>query len=216
MLNFSITRRYRKISKAIAIFVNKRLLKKEFTSAVLFSKWIEVDRFTYGEPKILVFPGNATSKIYIGKFCSIAQNVEIFTGGNHNVNWVTTYPFSHFTKEFPDGRKIVGFPSTKGDVKIGNDVWIGRGVTILSGITIGDGAVIGANCTVSSNVEPYSIVVGNPMRILRKRFNDSIITKLLEIKWWNWDVEKINTEVTNLCSNNVAEFVEKHYINLKK
>lgn len=211
MATFSLSRRINKITTAITLFINKRIRKREFTNEILFSKWVNVDRFTYGEPEILVFAGDATAKIYIGKFCSIAKNVEIFTGGNHNVNWVSTYPFSHFTKDFPEGKKVTGYPTTKGDVKIGNDVWIGRGVTIMSGVTIGDGAVIGSNCVVAANVEPYEIVVGNPMKKLRKRFDEETIQKLLAIKWWNWDTEKINSEVSNLCNTNIKAFVDKHY-----
>jgi len=211
MAIFSLTRRIQKIKRAYILFVNKRIRKSQYTNEILSSYWVKADRYTYGEPEILVFAGNATATIYIGKFCSIAQNVEIFTGGNHNVNWVTTYPFSHFVKDFPEGKKVTGYPSTKGDVHIGNDVWIGRGATIMSGVTIGDGAVIGANCLVASNVEPYEIVVGNPMKKLKKRFSDDIIEKLLAIQWWNWDKEKINKEVPHLCSEQINDFINKHF-----
>lgn len=211
MSNFSIQRRIQKIKRGLNLFVNKIIKRSEYTNQILSSHWVHADLYTYGKPKILVFAGNATSNIFIGKFCSIAEDVEIFTGGNHNVNWVTTYPFSHFVNDFPEGKKVSGYPSTKGDVHIGNDVWIGRGATIMSGVTIGDGAVIGANCLVASNVEPYEIVVGNPMKKLKKRFNDDIIEKLLVIKWWNWDKEKINNEVSTLCSTKIEEFVTKHF-----
>ncbi len=213
MKKFSIKRRWQKIKRAFNLFINKKIKRAEYTNEILMNPWVSVEKYTYGEPEILIFSNDpaSTAKIYIGKFCSIALNVEIFTGGNHNINWVTTYPFNHFTKDFPEGRKVVGYPSTKGNVHIGNDVWIGRGATIMSGVTIGDGAVIGAYCVVASDVEPYEIVIGSPMKRLKKRFSDETIKKLLHIKWWNWEKEKINNEVLNLCSTNIEEFVNKHY-----
>jgi acetyltransferase-like isoleucine patch superfamily enzyme len=211
MYNFSLKRRIQKIKNKCNLFYQKRIKKSVYTKDILFNKWVTVDQFTYGEPQILVFNGNATANVYIGKFCSIAKNVEIFTGGNHNTNWITTYPFSEFTNDFSEGEKVKGFPSTKGDVHIGNDVWIGRGAVIMSGVTIGNGAVIGAYTIVSKNIGPYEIAVGNPMRIIKKRFTVEIIEKLEAIKWWDWELQKIQKEVTNLCSSNIDDFIKKHY-----
>ena len=91
--------------------------------------------------------------------------------------------------------------------------WILEIISInSSGVTIGDGAVIGSNCVVAANVEPYEIVVGNPMKRIRKRFSDEIINKLIAIQWWNWDTKKINDEVTNMCNTNVEEFVNRHFM----
>ena len=90
---------------------------------------------------------------------------------------------------------------------IGNDVWIGDRATILSGVRIGDGAVIGAGSVVTKDVEPYSIVAGNPARPKRTRFDEETIKKLLEIKWWDWPVEKINDNVNVICSDNVSEML---------
>ncbi|MCL5783751.1 MAG: CatB-related O-acetyltransferase [Patescibacteria group bacterium] len=152
--------------------------------------------YTYGNPQILEWGEGARLKI--GKFCSIADQVVIFLGGNHRVDWVTTYPFN--VLDWPEAKGISGHPATKGNVVIGNDVWIGYGVTILSGITIGDGAIIGARTVVTHNVDPYSVVVGNPGRQVKKRFDDQIIQKLLEDPWWNWPLEKIKKNIRRLCS----------------
>lgn len=161
----------------------------------------EIGDFSYGCPEILHW-GEA-AQLKIGKFCSIANGVKIFLGGNHRVDWVTTYPFSgpKLSKIWLGKRRIEGQPATKGDVIIGNDVWIGYDATILSGVKIGDGAVIGANAVVAKDVRPYAIVVGNPAKEVRRRFDEEIIQKLLEIRWWDWPVEKIKKNIPLLCNS---------------
>lgn len=212
MAKYSLSRRYNKIKNSINLFVNKRIKRSIYTDDLIKNKLFSVGRYTYGAPDILVFPNGETAKVTIGSFCSIAPNVQIFTGGNHRVDWISTYPFNQFTDKFPKAAGISGQPFSKGDIIIGNDVWIGQNAVILSGVIIGDGAVIGANTIVSNNVEPYEIVVGNPMKKLRKRFDDDTINKLLVIKWWNWDTDKINAEVKNFCSDNIQAFIVKHFI----
>jgi virginiamycin A acetyltransferase len=91
----------------------------------------------------------------------------------------------------------------KGDTVIGNDVWIGLEALIISGITIGDGALIGARAVVTKDVFPYAIVGGNPAKKIRKRFDDKTIKDLLEIKWWDWDAEKIFRNTDIICSADV-------------
>ena len=105
------------------------------------------------------------------------------------------------------GKHILGHPKTKGDVKIGNDVWIGKEAIILSGVNIGDGAVIGARSLVSRDVQPYAIVGGNPAREIRKRFNDQTIQELLEIRWWEWEPNRIEKALPILLSNNIDKFI---------
>ena len=105
-----------------------------------------------------------------------------------------------------------GHPKSNGDVIIGNDVWIGNNVTILSGITIGDGAVIGCNSHVVKDIEPYSIYGGNPAKLIKLRFTQEQINKLLKIKWWNWDDDKINSAISLLCNSNINLFLNKYYI----
>jgi acetyltransferase-like isoleucine patch superfamily enzyme len=141
-------------------------------------------KYTYGAENIIVHTWGEDYTILIGAFCSIAGNLQIFTGGNHNVSKISTYPFGHINKEVFNNPNINSEKKLGKDVIIGNDVWIGGNVTIMSGVNIGDGAVIAANSHVVKNVEPYSIVGGNPAQLIKKRFSDDIINKLLEIKWW--------------------------------
>jgi len=162
-------------------------------------------KHTYGTPNIYYWE---QANLTVGKFCSIASNVNIYLGGNHRCDWVTTYPFGHVHPNTFNNFNGEGHPSTKGDVIIGNDVWISSNVTIMSGVTIGDGAVIAHNSHVIKNVEPYSLVGGNPAKIIKYRFTPEQIEKLLEIKWWEWDDEKINKFTPLLCNNNIDDFIK--------
>lgn len=166
-------------------------------------------KYTYGRPKIHSW--NENTKLVVGNFCSIADNVQVFLGGNHRMDWVTTFPFGHINQNVFNKFDGKGHPSTKGDVIIGNDVWIGGNVIILSGVTIGDGAVIANSSIVVKNVEPYSLVGGNPSKLIKYRFTQEQIDKLLEIKWWNWDDDKINNFAPLLCNSNIDEFIQSTF-----
>lgn len=142
-------------------------------------------------------------KLLIGKFCMIASDVKfIMNGGNHLVDALTSYPFAIFGKDWANAMEGKTYPQ-KGDIVIGNDVWIGYNATIMAGVTVGDGAIIGTNSTVVKDVEPYSIVGGNPAFEIKKRFSDTKIAELLEMKWWDWDIEKITANVKNLTGNSL-------------
>ena len=132
-------------------------------------------------------------KLLIGKFCSIACGAKfIFNSANHTLSSLSTYPFPIFFEEWGlDVKNITKAWDNKGDIVIGNDVWIGYEAVIFAGVTIGDGAIIGARSVVTKDVPPYTIVAGVPAKKVRKRFDEAIITKLLQIKWWNWPKEKI-------------------------
>lgn len=175
--------------------------KKRYTRDFLKGEQFEIGDYTYGVPEVSALWQGARLKI--GRFCCLAGGIKIILGDNHRLDWVTTYNFPIFPDEWPESAGIRDYWRTKGDVVIGNDVWIGQDVTLLSGVTIGDGAVIGACSVVAKDVEPYAIVVGNPVRLVRKRFSDEIIVKLLELRWWDWPVEKIRRNVSLLCSNNI-------------
>ncbi len=147
-------------------------------------------------------------KLIIGKFCQIAAGVNfIMNGANHQMNAVSTFPFyimEGWEQEVPSPDKM----PIKGDTIVGNDVWIGQNTTILSGVKIGDGAIIGANSTVGSDVAPYTIVVGNPAKFVRKRFDDELIELMLKFKWWDKPIEEINSLIP-LLSDNDLEKVKK-------
>ena len=145
-------------------------------------------------------------KLIIGKFCAIAKGVEfIMNGANHRMDSVTTYPFfimgNGWEKSAPKKEEL----PLKGDTVIGNDVWIGQNVTILPGVHVGDGAIIGANSVVSKDVPPYAVVGGNPIRVIRKRFDDETISFLLKLKWWDWSAEKIFANLDALCSGDLTK-----------
>lgn len=188
--------------------LRKRLRRKKFhTADLLRGSNLEIGEHTYGKPEI--FQYGEKSRLCIGRYCSISTDVRIFLGGNHRVDWVTTYPFPVIRESWPEASCIPGHPSSKGDVVIGNDVWIGLGATILSGVTIGDGAVIGAQSVVTRDVPPYRIAAGNPITIVGQRFDDETIRRLLEIRWWNWPEDKIVKYIDILCSNRVDVLLEQ-------
>lgn len=146
-------------------------------------------------------------KLIIGKFCMIASGVNfIMNGANHLSKAISSYPFAIFGADWQNAMEGKTYPS-KGDTFIGNDVWIGHNATIMPGITIGDGAIIATNTTVTKNVPPYSIVGGNPSQLIRKRFNDHQINSLLEMKWWNWNIDLITQHVQLLTNNNIDELI---------
>jgi virginiamycin A acetyltransferase len=142
-------------------------------------------------------------KLIIGKFCMIASGVSfIMNGANHLTQSISSYPFAIFGKDWKNAMEGKSYP-TKGDTIIGNDVWIGHNATIMAGIKIGDGAIIATNATVTKNVEPYSVVGGNPSKEIKKRFSKSQIEELLALQWWNWDIERITKNVQHLTSGKI-------------
>lgn len=158
--------------------------------------------------------GNIQTSLLIGNYCSIAHEIVFVIGLNHDFRNITTYPESYIGSV--DGNNITNSEGQEDEVKfnsyqisIGNDVWIGRGATLLSGIKIGNGAIIGANAVVAKDVPPYAVVVGNPGRVIKYRFDEKIIKKLQRIKWWYWDEEKI---VKNKkLMKNAPVFVDRFY-----
>ena len=148
-------------------------------------------------------------QLIIGKFCMIASDVKfIMNGANHLSNAISTYPFAVFGNGWESAMEGKTYPN-KGNIEIGNDVWIGYNATIMAGVKIGDGAIIATNSTVVSDVEPYTIVGGNPAREIKKRFSPEIVERLLKLQWWNWDIEKITKNVQNLTDLDIDK-IEKN------
>jgi len=190
----------------------KQALKKRIKNSIYQWKKIlghrtppyEIGRHTYGDPAIRTWKEG--TRLKIGAFCSIAKGVQIFLGGEHRVDWVTTFPFTHLWEA---GKKYSGHPKTRGDVIIGNDVWLGTEVMIMSGVTIGDGAVVGAGSVVTRDIEPYAIYAGNPAQFVRKRFDDKIIKALLELKWWDLEDSEIEKLLSFMLSDDIEAFIRE-------
>lgn len=168
---------------------------------------VSIGEYTYGNPKIKCY--NPKDKLIIGKFCSIAEDVTILIGMDYTIDCASSYPFGPFlgvkcpkVDEIPEKFRL---PQT---TIIGNDVWIGYGALILSGVKIGDGAVIGARTVVSKDVEPYSIVVGSPLKHIRYRFPKDIRDILVEKKWWDLPDEKIEELAPYLLDPNIHNLIE--------
>lgn len=143
-------------------------------------------------------------KLIIGKFCQIATEVKfIMNGGNHQLTGYSTFPFSIFGDKWKD---VPLSPKNKKDTVIGNDVWIGHSTTIMPGIHINDGAIIASKSVVTRDVDPYSIVGGNPATLIRKRFDDVTIEKLLKLSWWDWPLEKISKYATEISKGSEEIF----------
>lgn len=131
-------------------------------------------------------------KLLIGKFCAIAKDVKfIMNGANHKVSGFSTYPFQIFGSGWEKVMPKEGELPYKGDTDIGNDVWIGYEATIMPGVKVGSGAIIASKSVVTANVPAYSVVGGNPAKVIKYRFDDSTIDELLEIAWWDWSAERI-------------------------
>lgn len=160
---------------------------------------ISVGKYSYGFPEFKLWGQSET--IEIGSFCSISEKVIIFGGGEHNSDWITTYPL-RISFGLPEAN-CDGHPKTKGPTKIGNDVWIGYGAIILSGVTVGHGSIIGAGSVAAKDVEPYSVIAGNPAKRIDYRFSEDTRKRLLSIKWWDWPIDTILQNVDILCSNDI-------------
>ncbi len=147
------------------------------------------------------------NSITIGNYSSIADGCICDGGFGHNTKFVATYPFN---QKLNNCAHLVGHPVCRGDIRIGSDVWIGEGCLIMSGVTIGDGAVIGARSIVTKDIPPYTIVVGSPAKMTRKRFTDEQINRLIDIKWWNWNEQKIIDNAHLLMSEDIDSFITAH------
>jgi len=200
-----------KNSISIDIFSKKwRKKNKENTTTVnsIFDiNRVFVGRFTYGQINPLIY--GKTGNLFIGSFCSIGPNVTFIVSSNHEMCYLSTFPFK--VKVLNQGSEAV----SKGDIIVEDDVWIGANATILSGIRIGQGAVIGANTVVTHNVLPYAIVCGNPSHVIGYRFSESIIHKLLNMKFSKLSKNvidaNINTLYTSITEENVDLIIKEFY-----
>lgn len=187
-----------------------------FLKNIIQNSQIEVGEYTYYDDfeDVANFEKNVKylfdftgDRLIIGKFCMIASDVKfIMNGANHLSRSISAYPFAVFGHGWESAMKDKSYPN-KGDLVIGNDVWIGYNATLMAGITVGDGAIIAANATVTKDVPPYAIVGGNPAQMIRKRFSDTEIEKLLAMKWWDWPIEKITKNVQMLTGEDIDQLI---------
>ena len=169
------------------------------------------DRGTYFDRHVNIITWSDQYKVHLGKYNSIGRDCNFFLHANHRADWVTTTSqlLGPVTPEIAEMHMNMGHPTCKGDIKVGNDVWIGATSTIMSGITIGDGAIIGAGSMVTKDVPPFAIVAGNPSKIVKYRFTEEQIEKLLQISWWDWEEDKIKDNAMSMWSSNIDDFIIK-------
>ena len=188
--------------------------KEIYVKPTIQNSNITVGDFTYiadseFESHVTNFYPWSRDKLIIGKFCQIAAGVEfVMNDANHQMNAVTTFPFYTLEGWDMDAPAASDMPF-KGDTVIGNDVWIGQNAVILPGVNIGDGAIVGANSVVGSTVDPYTIVAGNPAKVIRKRFDEELIDLLLRFKWWDKSITEINELIPILTCSNLEKVREE-------
>jgi virginiamycin A acetyltransferase len=149
--------------------------------------------------------GFSGDRLVIGRFCAIAKDVSFIMGdANHALGGLSTFPFAIFRQGWDEALPIerYGLPR-KGDTVIGNDVWLGTEATVLPGVTIGDGAVVGAKAVVASDVAPYAVVVGNPARVVRQRYDAATVVRLQKLAWWDWPAERITRAIPALVEGDL-------------
>lgn len=187
-------------ARKITLRLFRRVAKKKVDE-----KLVSVGVGTYGADNLIIHKWDTNTRLVIGKYCSIADNISVYLGGNHNYHNISTFPFG--SGDSLIGERI-GHPCSNGDILIGNDVWIGSNASVMSGIVIGDGAVIAAHSHVVKDVRPYEIVGGNPARHIKYRFSSEVIDRLLNIRWWDLPETEILKIRDLLADNNKQKFWE--------
>jgi virginiamycin A acetyltransferase len=143
-------------------------------------------------------------RLIIGKFCALARGIKfIMNGANHKLDGFSTYPFQIFGNGWEKVTPQIGELPYKGDTVIGNDVWIGYETVVMPGVQVGNGAIIAAKSVVVSDILPYTIVGGNPAKLIRQRFDDNVIQALIEVAWWNWEIEKITRNLEKIVAADI-------------
>jgi acetyltransferase-like isoleucine patch superfamily enzyme len=172
------------------------------------------DRGTYFDRNVNIISWSDDYVINLGKYNSIGRDCNFFLHANHRPDWITTSSqlWGPVTPEIAEMHMGMGHPSCKGDIIIENDVWIGAKSTIMSGVKIGNGAIIAAGSVVTKDVPPYAIVAGNPAKVVKYRFSEDQINKLLEISWWNWNEEKIRDNAMIMWSEEIDKFIHTFLI----
>lgn len=190
-----LLKRWRNPRNETRIFLARQIRRHGFS----------VGEHSYGHPKIRF--ADQGHRLVIGRFCSIADKVEILLGGGHHMHWTTTFPFSAFPDAWLASTNLPDYRAGGGDVVIGSDVWIGSGAMIMPGVTIGHGAVIAARAVVTRDVAPYTLVAGAPAKLVRSRFEAGLVADLLETAWWELPDSTIATLLPLLQGDRAPELV---------
>lgn len=156
----------------------------------------------FEENNVLYNYDHSKVKLVIGKFCAIAAETRFIMTGDHKLDAISTYPFPIFGNGWETAFNVYDLP-VKGDIIVGNDVWFGYDSLIKNGVTIGNGAIIAARAVVVKDVPPYSIVAGNPAKVVKMRFDQDTINRLQKIAWWDWNIEKITHHLKLICYQDV-------------
>lgn len=149
-------------------------------------------------------------KLVIGKFCAIASDTRFLMTGDHKLDAISTYPFIIFQEGWENAFDYNEFP-VKGDIIVGHDVWFGYNSFVKGGVNIGHGAIVAANAVVVKDVPPYAIVAGNPAKVVKMRFDDKTVKKLLQISWWDWSIQHITEHLSVICDAEVDRLVDIYY-----
>lgn len=165
---------------------------------------VEIGQFSYYSPDVRFMTWIPDEKIIIGKYCSIASDVIIYTGGNHRTDFAATYPFDNLFLGRPNPTRIY---RTTRNTTIANDVWIGCRAVVTGGVHVGNGAVIGTGAVVFSDVPDFAIVAGNPAQVVRYRFSRPTVERLLKIAWWDWPEQEVRRNI-EWFYRPIQEFVE--------
>lgn len=175
---------------------------------------IEVGEYTYyddpddalGFERTAVLYAYGPERLIIGRYCAIASGVRfVMPGANHADLGPSTFPFGIFGPPWDVTMDLVMGAPSRGDTVVGNDIWLGYQVLVLPGVTIGHGAVVAAASVVASDVPPYAIVGGNPARVIRRRYGDEDVERLLRAAWWDWPVELVTEHARTIMSGTPAE-----------
>ncbi|MDG4895551.1 CatB-related O-acetyltransferase [Mesorhizobium sp. WSM4976] len=166
-----------------------------------------VGRYTYGVNTESVWMASQDAPLVVGSYCSIASGVQFYCKSGHVHDCATSFPIHFCVLKQPSPDASLG---KRRGIRVGNDVWIGRNAAILPGVTISDGAVIGAHAVVTKDIPPYAVVAGNPARVVRYRFDEGTISKLMTIRWWDWDVETVKREAETLTGP-IDAFIAAHF-----
>lgn len=181
----------------------KPLVTSELIEVGAYSYYDDPDDATAFETRNVLYH-YGPEKLVIGKFCALGTGVRfLMNGANHRMDGPSTFPFPTMGGSWADHFDLLTGLPNRGDTVVGNDVWFGYGSTVLPGVRIGHGAVIGAGSVVVGDVPDYGIVGGNPAQLIRTRYDDETVTRLLAVAWWDWPVELITRHIRTIMSGSV-------------